>query len=187
MATILGKSGVNKELKPMYLGNSGVNKQIYTKHLLNMDTVAQTSSYIKFNNSPFTTYNKIRVWLTPDGMQCNVNGAVGFSFTMYDSNYTWNSRIDFNMGYSGYYSSYTFTLTYNGVQVLYNLGYFSPYIFELIFNNTGMSFYLNGTLEATKTYTELNCTGRVPIYGYNTSRTTGSNYMDGTIKNLLIE
>ena len=119
MVTIFGKGGANKELNPIYLGNmgvnkqekelylgkEGVNKQIYKSTLLRVDSIPTISGNTKFTGSPFTTYNKISVKLTPEGFRCSSgHGAVGFSLLMYSgSDYLYNTRTVINVGYSGYY------------------------------------------------------------------------------------
>ncbi len=160
----LGLGGVNKQEKELYLGKSGVNKKVFQKSLFEMVSIPSNKDYTQFPNSPFTPKSSIKVKINPNNSQGSAEIRL-YPDNYYNSN--WFTR--FMAGYDTYYSSYSYMITYNGYQVMYNTTARSDSnLFEIIFNSSNIQFYINSTLISTKPYIEFNLTSSpVPIYGYN--------------------
>jgi len=182
MPVILGKSGVNRELKEIYLGNSGinrkekelylgkvgVNKQVYKDALLRLDSVPIdgvsrdlpsrfTPSYIEFtiimNSVIGTNYGNISLYIN-DSLLANwkFGGAIIWSYHDYSSTYQYRADIP-RGGSSGQYQLSNFELG-------------KPYKFKLEFTDTALVSTFGNNAPITETWGSVGISGRPMIATY---------------------
>ncbi len=166
MSVILGKNGVNRELKEIYLGNSGVNnkekelylgkdginKQIYQSALYTQNTVIFSSLSNTYTTFPTVlTPNSIELTITPGAVIRNQT----YQFDVFND--TMSHMTGFRISYyqdvdgSDRQDSIVIGSSYNLVQSLEYLS-LATVVFKVIFNATSCDLYVNGVYKSTVTY-----------------------------------
>ncbi len=208
MPVILGKSGVNREIKEIYLGNSGinrkekelylgkggVNKQIYTGELFKLVDVPLDSTVYNFPSTIIPNSIEVSIYSTGSKFTSAIKSKFGATDLIINSTsglkIILTNRTDGDaegvIADGAEVHFYVNDIYKTALYGEYPYGGYT-YSFKLVFTSTSIEYYKgNGVLSGSVTYSTLGVPSKPLLTNYKAG-TGPSGYVTGHITNLIIK